>query len=118
MVNRILAGQAQICEVQYHGKFWSTHGIRFSWGFQSTSCTEALDYREIERQFFTLLGGRMFVLPVKRHLSLIQFDSAMYCFTALSSVKGFLGSSAEGMLMYWKIIETLCILHYSSIILQ
>jgi hypothetical protein len=43
--------QAQICEVQYHGKFWSTHGIRFSWGFQSTSCTEALDYREIERQF-------------------------------------------------------------------
>lgn len=29
-------------------------------------------------------------------------DSAMYCFTALSSVKGFLASSAEGMLMQSK----------------
>ena len=42
----------------------------------------------------------------------------MYCFTALSSVKGFLGSSAEGMLMYWKLLKPFVFEHYSFIILQ
>ena len=55
--------------------------------------------QEIERQFYSTRGQDV-CIAVKRHLSLIQFDSAMYCFTALSSVKGFLGSLAEGMLMY------------------
>lgn len=103
MVNRILAGSNLWGAVSWKVLEHSRNSLQLGISIYQLHGSSGLqgDWKAV----FTLLGGRMFVLPVKRHLSLIQFDSAMYCFTALSSVKGFLGSLAEGMLMYWKLLK-------------